>query len=334
MKVLFIGGTGILSAAAAALAVERGVDLTLLNRGETTRPVPAGAEVLIADARDDDATRSALAGRRFDAIVEFIAYTPAHIEADLRRFHEHTDQYVFISSASAYQTPPARLPVLESTPLANAYWRYSQNKIACEDLLVRAYREQGFPITIVRPSHTYDERSLPFDHGYTVVDRMRRGAPVVVHGDGSSLWVLTHTRDFAVGLVGLLGNPHAIGESFHVTSDELLSWDQIYETVAKAAGASADIVHVASDVIAAFDPAWGARLLGDKARSMIFDNAKIKATVPEFVAKTPFARGAEEILAWFDADPARQRVDDAADALMDRLVAAQASALPQSSPRP
>ncbi|SMB78823.1 SDR family oxidoreductase [Deinococcus hopiensis] len=325
MKVLFIGGTGIISSACSALAVERGVDLYLLNRGHTaSRPAPAGARQLNADIRDPGSVREALGQLTFDAVVNWVAFTPEHVERDLDLFRGRTGQYVFISSASAYQTPPARLPVVESTPLVNPFWAYSRNKIACEDRLVRAYREEGFPVTIVRPSHTYDQTLLPMDGGYTVVHRMRQGKPVIVHGDGTSLWVLTHHRDFARGFVGLLGHPQVIGDAFHITSDEWLTWNQIFELVARAAGVRAETVHIPSDVIARSDPEWGAGLLGDKAHSMVFDNSKIKRVVPEFAATIPFARGAEEIMAWFDGDPARRVVDAALDRRMDDLIARQA----------
>ncbi len=328
MKVLFIGGTGIISSACSQRALERGIELYLLNRGQSSRPVPDGAHVLQGDVRDSASVSEALGDLTFDAVVNWIAFTPEHIERDLELFSGRTRQYVFISSASAYQTPPVNLPVVESTPLVNPYWQYSRDKIACEERLMRAYRDEGFPITLVRPSHTYDRTLLPMDGGYTVVNRMRQGKKVIVHGDGSSLWVLTHHRDFARGFVGLLGNPHAIGEAFHITSDEGMTWNQIFETVAYAAGTRADIVHVPSALIAAYDERWGAGLLGDKTHSMIFDNSKIKRIVPDYVATTPFARGAEEIMAWFDADPARQVVDTERDALMDQIIAAQESALP------
>lgn len=325
MTVLFIGGTGVISSACARLAIERGIDLFLLNRGRSSRPVPEHARVLHADVRDRAAVAEVLGDRTFDAVVDWVAFTPEHVETDLALFAERTRQYVFISSASAYQTPPAALPVTESTPLANPYWRYSRDKIACEDRLLRAYREDGFPVTIVRPSHTYDRTSLPMRGGYTVVDRMRRGAPVVVHGDGTSLWTLTHHEDFARGFVGLLGNPHALGHAFHITSDEWLTWNQIYETVGQAAGATPHLVHVPSDQIAALDADWGASLLGDKTHSMIFDNSKIKRAVPDFVATIPFARGAQEILAWYDADSKRQTVDAEVDRQLDELVRAYAT---------
>ncbi len=330
MKVLFIGGTGIISSASSRLALQRGIELHLLNRGQTTkRELPAGAVVLNGDIRNPASVRAALGDHEYDAVVDWVAFTPEHIQTDIDLFAQRTKQYMFISSASAYQTPPASLPVSESTMLDNPFWQYSRNKIACEELLVRNYRSDKFPITIVRPSHTYDKTLLPMEGGWTVVDRMLRGAPVLIHGDGTSLWTLTHHADFAVGLVGLLGNPHAIGETVHITSDEWLNWNQIFETVASAAGVKKlDVVHVTSDLINAFDPDWGAGLLGDKSASMIFDNSKIKRLVPDFCAAIPFARGAEEIIAWYRADPARQVVDADFNAMCDRIITAARSAFP------
>ena len=321
MRVLFIGGTGIISSACSPLAVESGIDLYLLNRGRSSRPAPEGATVIEGDVRDPASFRNAVEGMTFDAVVDWIAFGTNHIEEDLDVFRGKTGQLVFISSASAYQTPAATLPILESTPLDNPYWEYSRNKIAVEERLIRAYREEKYPVTIVRPSHTYDQTLLPFDHGWTVVDRMRQGLPVVVHGDGSSLWTLTHHRDFARAFVPLLGNPHTIGEAFHITSDEWLTWDDIYRTVARAAGApDPHLVHVPSEVIARKVPGREGGLLGDKTNSSIFDNAKIKRTVPGWNATIPFARGAEEIVAWYDADPARQKVDDESNRLEDDLI--------------
>lgn len=328
MKVLFIGGTGVISSACAQLAVERGIDLYLLNRGRSSRSAPEGATILTGDIRNEASAVQALGERTFDVVVDWIAFTPEHIELDLDLFGDRVGQYVFISSASAYQTPPATLPVTESTPLRNPYWEYSRNKIACEDRLIRAYREDGFPVTIVRPSHTYDRTMLPTHGQYTIVDRMRKGKKVIVHGDGTSLWTLTHHRDFARGFVGLLGNRQAIGDVFHITSDEVLTWNQIFEIVAQAAGAEANIVHIPSDLIAAYDPRWGASLLGDKAHSMIFDNSKIKRTVPDFEATIPFVRGVEEIIAWYDADPVRQRIDEDLDRRMDEIIATYESSFP------
>jgi nucleoside-diphosphate-sugar epimerase len=320
MKVLFIGGTGIISSACSRLASARGYELFHLRRGKTERPVPKNIQVLTGDIREPASARQALADHRFDAVVDFIAFTPEHIDRDVELFRERTQQFVFISSASAYQTPPVNLPVTESTTLANPFWAYSRDKIACEERLVRAYRESGFPFTIVRPSHTYDRTLLPCHGGYTVIDRMRRGQKVVVHGDGTSLWTLTHHEDFAIGLVGLLGQARALGETVHITSDEWLTWDQIHHILARAAGTTANIVHVPSDLIARHDPEWGAGLLGDKAHSMIFDNTKIKRLVPDYCAAIPFSRGAEQILAFHDANPDRRTVNPSLDALFDKLV--------------
>ena len=329
MKVLFIGGTGKISSACAQLAVERGIELYLLNRRQTTtRPAPPAARILAGDFRDPESARRALGDLEFDAVADFIAFTPDHIETGLKLFRGRTAQYVFISSASAYQKPAVRLPITESTPLDNPFWEYSRNKMACEERLTQAYRAEKFPITIVRPSHTYDRTILPFTGGYTVVHRMRHGQKVPVHGDGSSLWVLTHHRDFAQGFVGLLGNSHAIGEAFHITSDELLSWDQIHEIVARAARTELRAVHLPSELIAAYDATWGAALLGDKAHSVMFDNSKIKRIVPDFAATIPYSRGAEEVMAWFDADPARQVVDERLNRLMDTMIAAYESIRP------
>jgi nucleoside-diphosphate-sugar epimerase len=320
MKVLFIGGTGIISSACSQLAIERGYELFLLNRGASWRTPPPEAQLLYADARDKVGLQRAVGQQCFDVVVNWVAYTPAHIETDMEVFRDRTGQYIFISSASAYQTPPVNLPVTESTPLANPFWQYSRDKIACEERLIRAYREEQFPVTIVRPSHTYDCATLPVTGRYTALHRMRQGQKVVVHGDGTSLWVLTHQHDFAKGFVGLLGNSRAIGEAFHITSDELLTWNQIYRLVAQAGGAEAQIVHIPSDVIARYDPEWGHGLLGDKAHSMIFDNSKIKRVVPDFAATTPFSLGVREIVAWFDADKTRQVVDERINQLMDRMI--------------
>lgn len=320
-RVLIIGGTGVISTACSRQAVEAGFDLSLLNRGMTSmRPVPAAARVLIADVRDRESVRRALGGRDFDVVVNFLAFTPEHVRADVELLRGRVGQYVFISSASVYQTPPARLPLIESTPLRNPYLQYSRDKIACEDLLVRAYREDGFPATIVRPAHTYDHTMIPFEGGWTMIDRMRRGAAIVVHGDGTSPWTLTHHTDFARAFSGLLGEPRAIGDSFHITTDEVLTWDQLAGLLAAAAGTEPRIVHVPSENIAALDPEWGATLLGDKAHPLIFDNSKIKRLVPGWAATVPYWRGAREVIEWHDADASRRTVDERADRAMDRLV--------------
>jgi nucleoside-diphosphate-sugar epimerase len=322
LRILVIGGTGIISSAVTRLAVERGHDVTVLNRGSrATRPLPDGVELVQADVRDPGSVRAALGDREFDSVVDWVAFTPEHVATDLELFTGRTGQYVFISSASAYQTPPERLPVTESTPLRNPFWQYSRDKIACEDLLVGAYRESGFPVTVVRPSHTYDRTSVPLDGGWTAVERMRQGREVVVHGDGTSLWTLTHHEDFARGFVPLLGDPRSLGEAFHITSDDVLTWNQVVRSLGEAAGVEPRIVHVPSDAIAAADPGWGAGLLGDKAHSMVFDTTKLRRVVPEFTTTIRFEQGAREIVAWHDADPARRTVDARTDAVMDDLVA-------------
>jgi len=323
LRVLFLGGTGIISSACAALAVERGLDLTVLNRGGTSakRPLPDGVRTLTADARDPGELRKALEDEEFDVVVDFVAFTTEHVAADVETFRDRTGQYVFISSASAYQKPVGHLPITESTPLANPFWQYSRDKIACEELLTAAYRDTGFPAVVVRPSHTYDRTSLPVDGGWTIVDRMRRGRPVVVPGDGTSLWVLTHHTDFAKGFVPLLGEPAATGGAVHITGDEVLTWDRIHRDLAAAAGVrDPKLVHVPSDAIAADDPVRGAGLLGDKAHSVIFDNTKLKRLVPGFTATTTFAQGAREIVAHHDAHPELAVVDPDVDARQDRLV--------------
>ncbi|HYK32487.1 MAG TPA: SDR family oxidoreductase [Streptosporangiaceae bacterium] len=321
LRVLFIGGTGVISSACSRLAVEQGIELSVLNRGQSAIwPVPAGVTMLRGDIRDRASARAALGDGDFDVVVDWVAYTPAHIRADLELFRGRAGQYVFISSASAYQTPPTRLPVSESTPLRNPFWAYSRDKIACEDVLVAAYRDEGFPVTIVRPSHTYDKTSVPFEGGWTILGRMRQGKPVVVHGDGTSLWTLTHHVDFARGFVPLLGCQRAIGEAFHITSDDALTWNQIALTLAEAAGTAAQIVHVPSDAIAAADPDWGASLLGDKAHSLVFDNSKLRAIVPGYHASIPFEDGAREIVAWYDEDPSRQRSDPRLEETIDKLI--------------
>jgi nucleoside-diphosphate-sugar epimerase len=322
-KVLFIGGSGIISSACSQYAVDLGIDLFVLNRGETgIRRLPDEATVLRGDISDRAATAKVLGDHEFDAVVDWVAYTPDQVAADIEMFRGRTRQYVFISSASAYQTPPSRVPVVESTPLRNPFWQYSRDKIACEDLLVAAYREDGFPMTVVRPSHTYDKTSVPFDGGWTVIGRMRQGKPVVVHGDGTSLWTLTTSEDFARGFVPLLGQQRALGEAFHITSDDALTWNAIAETLAEAAGVSAELVHVPSDAIAAADPDWGAALLGDKSHSLVFDNAKLRSLVPGWAARIPFEAGARQIVAWYDEDPSRQQADARLDAVMDGLVKA------------
>jgi nucleoside-diphosphate-sugar epimerase len=326
MKVLFVGGTGLISSACTRLAVELGVELFLLNRGSDPDRAQ-GATSLVADLRDEAATERALAGHRFDVVVDWLAYTPADIERDLRLFAGRTDQFVFISSASAYLKPLGDWLIREDTPLANPFWDYSRNKIACEDRVMRAYREDGFPVTIVRPSLTYGDTQVPllvnsWEKPYTAVARMRLGKPVIVPGDGTSLWTITHNSDFAVGFVGMLGRRGAIGHAFNIMSDEVLTWDEIYRQTAAAAGVEARIVHIPSDFIAACMPDFSGTLLGDKSWSSVFDTTKIHRFVPDFRAVTPYAEGIRQTVAWFDADPARQQVDAEMDGRFDRLIAA------------
>jgi nucleoside-diphosphate-sugar epimerase len=325
MKILFIGGTGTISAACARLALERGFELALLNRGR--QPAWAGARQIIADISDAAATAAALGGECWDVVVDYIAYTPADVEQRIALFRGRLAQYIFISSASAYQKPPGHFPITESTPLVNPFWDYSRNKIACEERLLRALQEENFPVTIIRPSWTYDRRriTVPVNSkkSFTVVDRMRRGLPVIVPGDGTSLWTMTHATDFAKGLVGLLGHQGATGHAFHITSDEVLTLNQLYEAVAAAAGvAKPRLVHIASDFITACLPEFADGLHGDKAQSSVFDNTKIKRFVPDFIATTRFRDGIARSVEWFDADPLRQEIDTVASANWDKLIAA------------
>ena len=326
MKVLFIGGTGLISTASTRLAVERGIDLYLLNRGSDPDRA-RGATTILADAHDEEAAARALAGHQFDAVVDWVAFTPEDIERDIRLFGGRTGQFIFISSASAYLKPLGDWIIREDTPLANPFWDYSRNKIACEERLLRAYRQDGFPVTIVRPSLTYGDTQVPlvvnsWERPFTAIARMRRGKPVIVPGDGTSLWTITHNSDFAQGFVGLLGRRQAVGHAFNIMSDEVLTWDEIYRQTAAAAGIEARIVHIASDFIAACLPEMSGTLLGDKAVSAVFDTTKIKRFVPDFRATMPFAEGIRRTVAWFDADPARQQVDAEMDVRWDRLIAA------------
>lgn len=329
VKILFIGGTGNISSSLTAMLVARGHEVHLLNRGKTLKhPLPQGVQVIAGDVYAG-APPEGLRGVRYDVVVDWIAFTTADIERDLIWFGGGAQaaaagQFIFISSASAYQKPPSHPMITESTPLANPYWEYSRHKIACEERLLQAYRTTGFPMTIVRPSHTYDT-IVPVAVGksdFTIIDRIRRGKPVVVHGEGTSLWTLTHAQDFARAFIGLCGNPRALGHAFHITSDEWLTWDQILRLVGQAAGAEPDIVHVPSALIARVDPETGAGLLGDKSWCALFDNAKIKSFVPGWQAEIPFAEGIRRTVAWFDAQPARQAVDAAANARVDEILRA------------
>ena len=324
MKILFIGGTGFISTAVSRQIIARGHELFIMNRGQRAANAP-GAKSLVADVNNASAARAAMAGIKFDVIVDWVAYTPEHIERDLALFRDRTSQYIFISSASVYEKPPGRHVVTESTPLKNPYWEYSRNKISCEERLLRAWRDENFPVTIVRPSLTYDMQ-LPIAIGgwgcYTLCDRLKKGRPIIIHGDGSSLWVVTHAEDFGPGLIGLFGNQAALGHAFHITTDEVLTWNQIYQAIADAMDVQAKVVHIPSDFIVGVAPEMKGGLWGDKTWSVVFENTKIKTWVPGFQAVIPFHQGIRRTLAWFDADPKRQRVDDAVNKEMDHILAA------------
>jgi nucleoside-diphosphate-sugar epimerase len=330
MKVLFIGGTGNISTAVSTLAVKHGVDLYLLNRGKHSASFN-GASSIVGDISNSNIA-AALGSQTWDAVVNWIAFEEKDIERDFQLFNGKTKQYIFISSASAYQRPATTPFVTESTPLTNPFWQYSRNKISCENKLMSLYRNNEFPVTIVRPSHTYDT-VIPIPIGgwteYTAVDRMKQGRKIIVHGDGSSLWTLTHAEDFAKGFVGLLGNLQTIGHAFHITSDEVLTWDQIHTAVADAAGCTANIVHISSDFLAMFDEELRGNLIGDKATSVIFDNSKIKKFVPDFTATIPFREGIRRTLAWFESDPARKIIRKETNEWIDKVLERYEKILPK-----
>lgn len=324
MKVLFNGGTGNISASVSRLAVEQGIQLYLLTRGQTPIHIP-GARVLTGDIQNVSHVQELLSGHQFDAVVNWINYTQDQVERDVHLFSGRTGQYIFISSASAYQKPVLNPIITEQTPLENPFWEYSRNKIACENYLMNAYQSTSFPVTIVRPSHTYDT-ILPLVLGggatFTLADRILRGQPVILHGDGSSLWTLTHSQDFARAFLGLLGNPAAIGEAFHITSDESLTWNQVYLALSEALGVKARVVHVPSDFIARVVPDRGPSLLGDKAWSVIFDNTKLKQFVPGWQAAIPFRDGIRATLNWFQADARRMIIDPKINQDTEKVLAA------------
>lgn len=348
MRVLFIGGTGLISSAVSPLAIERGIDLTLVTRGQSARSaVPDGARAITADARDPETLRAAVredvaAHGRYDAVVQWICFDTDHLAEDIETFSGITDQYVFISSASAYETPPSHYVVTEAgTPLSNPYWEYSRNKAACEQLLRDAGARGDLPFTIVRPSHTYGYSEIivavpSWDHPWTVADRLRTGRPIIVPGDGTALWTVTDHRDFAVGLVGLLGNPRAIGEDFHITGDDVLTWNQIHGYVADALGVSRDAlaalsVHIPTETLVRFGKdEFEGPLLGDKYNPAVFDTSKLRAAVPDFATRHYFRDSIHESIAWFEADPSRRTIDDKANVRWDRIIAAYTAAVDQA----
>ncbi len=323
MKVLFIGGTGNISSPSSRLAISKGIELYHLNRG-TSRVRIAGVKTILGDI-NNPGSLSELQGHNWDVVVNWIAFTPQDIERDIALFKGKTRQYIFISSASCYQTP-LRYPVItESTPLCNNLWDYSNDKIRCEDRLMKAYREEEFPITIVRPSLTYDT-VIPIAIGgfkeYTTADRIIRGKEIIIHGDGTSLWTVTHSDDFAKGFVGLLGLSQAIGHAFHITSDEILSWNMIYKILADSLGYEAKVVHIASDFICKIEPSYTGTLLADKAESVIFDNTKIKTFVPGFKATIPFAVGIKRTLQWLDENPDRKIISQEENVKIENVLRA------------
>lgn len=326
MKALLIGGTGTISMAVTRLLAEKGWEVYLLNRGTQKRELPQGVHVINADISDETDAAKKLNGMTFDTVCEFIGFVPRQLERDFRLFNGRTDQFMFISSASAYHKPVSDHIISERTSLANPYWEYSRNKIACEDFLMRMYRENGFPVTIIRPSHTYDERSVPLGvHGkngsWQVIKRMLEGKPVIIHGDGTSLWTMTHNSDFAKGFVGLMGNVHAIGEAFQITSDETLTWDQIYHCIANALGVKLVPYHVSSDFLdAVSDYDFRGSLTGDKANSVVFDNEKLKRAVPGFKAEVRFDEGIRKTVEYVLEHPEYQREDPEFDRWCDKVI--------------
>ena len=328
MKILLIGGTGTISSAITRQLAEGGHELWLLNRGNRKNVVPANVLHVICDINDEAEVMRQTGAEVFDAVCEFIGFLPSQVERDIRLFTGRTRQYVYISSASAYNKPAASHVITEGTTLANPYWEYSRNKIACEELLMRTYREAGFPVTIVRPSHTYCERGVPVSvHGpkgsWQVLKRMMEGKPVLVQGDGSSLWTLTWNEDFARGFIGLLGNPKAIGEAFQIMSDEQLTWNQVYQSVANALGVTFKPYYVSSEFLAAVSPKaydFTGNLLGDKSVTVVFDCTKLKRAVPGFCATTRFDEGVRRCVAYLQSHPELQEEDPEFDAWCDRVI--------------
>lgn len=332
MKALFIGGTGTISEAITRLAAASGTEVTLLNRGSNTEFTVDGVEQITADIHDESSVKEILKNKNFDVVVDFIAFVPEHVRRDIRLFSGKTGQYIFISSASAYQKPLANYLITESTPLCNPYWKYSRDKIDCETVLMEEYRTSGFPVTIVRPSHTYGEKSIPVSvHGkkgsWQVIRRILEGRPAIVHGDGLSLWTFTHNTDFAKGFVGLMNNPHAVGEAVHITSDETITWNAAFASIGKALGVTPNLVHIPSEFLAAFNPELLGNLIGDKANSVVFDNSKIKRLVPDFCATVRFDQGVKRSVDYVTAHPSLQVADPEFDSWSDKVIAAYCSGM-------
>ncbi|MCX6169490.1 MAG: SDR family oxidoreductase [Ignavibacteriales bacterium] len=319
MKILFIGGTGVISSSCSQLCIEKGFDLYLLNRGVSLRKPAAGAKIINADIRDTRAVKSALGNENFDVVVDWIAYNEEHVRNDYELFRDKTKQYIFISSASAYNKPPLKLPITEEAPLHNPFWSYSQKKIECENYLMKIFHENNFPITICRPSHTYDKTKISLYGGNTTLNRLKLGKQIIIHKDGNTLWTLTNARDFAKGFVGLLGNPKTIGEAYHITSDEVLTWNKIAEIIAEEAGCDLNVAYLPDDFISKYDAEWGYNLFGDKGYDTVFDNSKIKRIVPDFKATIPYSEGVKEIIDFFSHEE-NQIVNHELDNLMDKMI--------------
>ncbi len=332
MKALFIGGTGTISTAIVKkLAEDPNWEVWLLNRGNRSDVVPEGVHQIVADIYDEADVEEKLGDLKFDVVSEFIGFTVDRVEGDYRLFKDRTRQYMYISSASAYNKPARSYVITEGTTLANPHWEYSRNKIACEEFLIKKYREEGFPVTIIRPSHTYDERNVPLGvHGkkgfYQVIKRMQEGKPVIIQGDGTSLWTVTFNKDFATGYIGLMGNPHAIGEAFQITGDETLTWNQIYETIAEALGVELKAYHISSEYLSAVGDKYGfdfeGSLIGDKAASVVFDNSKLKRAVPDMKTTIRFDQGVRIALDYVLSHPECQVEDPEFDEWCDRVIEA------------
>lgn len=322
MKALFIGGTGNISSACVERALEKGIDVYVYNRGTGNAGLPKGVKTIKGDIRDRQVTEQQLGELYFDVVIDWVAFVPEQVQQDIEIFRGRTGQYIFISTASAYAKPPSGTFVTEGTQLGNPYWQYSRDKIACEEMLLRAWRHDGFPVTIVRPSHTYGEKMIPsiFDRGPTIVDRIRKGREVIVPGDGTSRWTLTHTSDFAKAFTGLLGNQAALGEAYHITSEEALTWDQIHQIIAAVLGTEAHIVHVPADLICQLYPEFTGPLKGDKIHTALFDNTKIKRLVPEFICSTPFRLGIEGSLSYLESHPEVAVVDEDLNQKLDAVL--------------
>lgn len=319
MKILFIGGTGVISSSCSELCIERGYELYLINRGKSFRKPPLKAKILTADINDINSVRNVLANHQFDSVVDWIAFNENDVKRDYELFKDITKQYIFISSASAYHKPPVKLPITEDVPLVNPFWKYSQAKIDCEKFLMDKFQKENFPVTICRPSHTYDKTKPALRMGYLPLHRMKNGKKIIIHGDGNNLWTLTHTKDFAKGFIGLIGNPKTIGEAYHITSDKTITWNQIAEILANKSGYELKPIHIPIDFIAQHDKDWGAELYGDKAYDTYFDNSKIKSIVPDFSADTNFENDAEEIAEWYK-QPSNQIVNESMDNMMDLII--------------